>query len=89
MFTTISTAFGTETAVVTEPVLVPIVTHQKGKLTLGQKIALGIGIPAFVLLALGIGFVVFHVRRNRIRSQVAAFSKQNTSLFPILSSHFF
>ena len=73
VFTTITTAFGTETAVVTEPILVPIVTHQKAKLTPGQKIGLGIGIPAFILLALGIGFVVFHVRRNRVRSQEAAF----------------
>ncbi|KAE9379092.1 hypothetical protein N431DRAFT_526085 [Stipitochalara longipes BDJ] len=73
VFTTVTTAFGTETAVITEPLLVPIVTHQKGKLSPGQKIGLGIGISAFILLALGIGFIVYYVRRNRIRSQEAAF----------------
>jgi len=73
VFTTVTTAFGTETAVITEPLLIPIVTHQKARLTTGQNIGLGLGISAFVALAIGIGFVLIHVRRNRIRSQEAAF----------------
>jgi hypothetical protein len=45
-----------------------MVEHQ-GRLNTGEKIGLGIGIPAFVLLLGAIAFVLFHVRRNRYRSR--------------------
>jgi hypothetical protein len=68
--TAVSTTIGTAVVTATDKVLYPL--DQKGKLSTGEKIALGIGIPAFVIGLLLVGFIVFHVRRNRFRSQKSA-----------------
>jgi hypothetical protein len=65
VFTSITTALSTtiNTAVVTSQVTVP--GPAKKGLSTGEKIGLGIGAPAFIILLLLGGFIVFHVRRNR------------------------
>lgn len=65
VFTSVTTALRTtiNTAVVTSQVTVP--GPAKKGLSTGEKIGLGIGIPAFIILLLLAGFIVFHVRRNR------------------------
>jgi hypothetical protein len=74
IFTSVTTSVSTTigTAFVTATDKIPYTLNQKGKLSTGEKIALGIGIPAFVIGLLLVGFVVFHVRRNRFRSQESA-----------------
>jgi hypothetical protein len=74
--TFVTTTIGTATAIVTKPLLVPLDLHQKGKLTTGQKIGLGLGVPAFLIAAASIAFLLFHVRRNRHRSQQPGFIEQ-------------
>ncbi len=65
VFTSVTTALSTtiNTAVVTSQIMVPA-SAKKG-LSTGEKIGLGIGIPAFIILLLLVGFIVFHIRRNR------------------------
>jgi hypothetical protein len=75
-FTSITTTIGTATAIVTKPLLVPLEIHQKNKLTTGQKIGLGLGIPAFLIVGVAIAFLLIHVRRNRHRSQQPNFVEQ-------------
>ena len=75
-FTSITTTIGTATAIVTKPLLVPLEIHQKNKLTTGQKIGLGLGIPAFLIVGVAIAFLLIHVRRNRHRSQQPGFVEQ-------------
>jgi hypothetical protein len=65
VFTSVTTALSTtiNTAVITSQVAGP--GSAKKGLSTGEKIGLGIGIPAFIILLLLVGFIVFHVRRNR------------------------
>jgi hypothetical protein len=65
VFTSVTTALSTtiNTAVATSQVAGP--GSAKKGLSTGEKIGLGIGIPAFMILLLLGGFTIFHVRRNR------------------------
>jgi len=80
VFTSVTTALSTtiNTAVVTSQVAGP--GSAKKGLSTGEKIGLGIGIPAFMILLLLGGFIIFHVRRNRyLENENAVFVPQTHS----------
>jgi hypothetical protein len=80
VLTSVTTALSTtiNTAVVTSQVAGP--GSAKKGLSTGEKIGLGIGIPAFMILLLIGGFIIFHVRRNRyLENENAVFVPQTHS----------